>query len=242
MARGSLDFSNVVNSGISFSVAPSWEAINRPLGLLSKDLRGQCLLYNDFEDGSPSASETFTNVPVYQGIAVNNIYPGNFSYRMKTNVGANSLCALTFGLPYALADRCGHEALYYCNDSVTVIRHKLNYFSGSVVHESAVRFDTNDGKTYLLNNVGVYVDISSLVTHTFPDTHYQNIKLVVDFTTGKYLRVLINSVLYDISAYSYKQSASVVKSYLQYENRVNNFGANSAEIFVDNIIITGNEP
>jgi len=242
MSRGSADFSNVRNNGIAHSVPSASELLNRPDGIISMDVRGQCILYNDFEDGSENGAITFSATPNYFGIARNNVFPGFWSLRLSTNAGINNNVQLEHKVPYSVSDKSGLEALLYCNISNAIIKVRLHFYKDLVLHEAIVRFDTNDSKTYILNSSGTFTEITSLIDHDFPRPYYQQVKLVVDFTTGKYVRVLLNGVIFDLSSYDYRQSATIIKPAIEYKIGIENITATAADLFIDNIIVTIQEP
>lgn len=242
MSRGSADFSNVKSNGIVFSQADSWEYINRPQGLLSKDLRGQCILFNDFEDGTPNAVITRVGLSTYEGITTNNVFPGNFSFNMQPGLNINDLCSMTFGLPYLSNVKTGYEAIIFCNDTITELYFGLFSQYGNTTYQAVLQFDTVNDKVLIIQPGSIYLDITSLIPSPFPLGYYNSVKMVIDFSNNKYHRIIINGVLYDVSQYSINSFnfASDTKTY--YNFTVKGKTVNQSSAFIDNIIITTNEP
>lgn len=71
---------------------------------------------------------------------------------------------------------------------------------------------------------------------------YHNIKLVADFATNKYVRVIVDGFSYDLSAFPMRLSAAGadVRQFWQFIHTTN--GAVVATAIVDNVVFTADEP
>lgn len=71
---------------------------------------------------------------------------------------------------------------------------------------------------------------------------FHNVKVVIDATTGLYVRAIVDGVETDLSAYSLRSVTVAGDALLQPRLRFTGLDANNDECYVDNVIITVNEP
>lgn len=80
-------------------------------------------------------------------------------------------------------------------------KHYLVYFAldtGSERFDARITYDPNDGKIYLYDENGAFVNIA---TNAITSGYYCYIKLVFDLANRKYVRLYFNDQVYDLSSY-----------------------------------------
>jgi len=116
------------------------------------------------------------------------------------------------------------------------------WYDGALVHTAEVRINPETG-LLTVRIAGGWYEVGAVKFMDPPDLHlFDTVKLVVDFETGFYRRLMFNNTEYDISTIAYPQAASVAVPYLYTVFGTTNLAATGADIWVDDFILTQNEP
>lgn len=71
---------------------------------------------------------------------------------------------------------------------------------------------------------------------------FHNIKVVIDLDTGKYVRLMMDTLSWDLSAYSYLKEAQVHVPYIAAGFALTDLEGHAHTIYMDNFVYTINEP
>lgn len=101
-----------------------------------------------------------------------------------------------------------------------------------------------DGDLYYFNNAGAYTLIAPVDAYLFNlPTMFHYSKLVIDANTGLYSKFIFDNAAYDLSGIQCRQlagTAPYLYNEIQYESRT--AVANVAGVWIDNVVITADEP
>jgi len=67
-------------------------------------------------------------------------------------------------------------------------------------------------------------------------------KLVTDFENEKYVRFILNNDVYDLSSYTYEKTNDTSRPHLLVRYKLVSTGGTSTTSYVDDVILTQNEP
>jgi len=133
--------------------------------------------------------------------------------------------------PYELASYDGYyeiEAYYYSG------AHELYWGVRIYPYTSIIKY-MNESKNYV--EFEDALDLS-----TYYETFFHNIKLVVDLDTGKYVRLMIDAVEWDMTAYSCSKLASALASVCEVSFKIMDLEGHAHQCWQDDFIYTINEP
>lgn len=204
------------------------------------DWRGNILFANTFEHGlgnfnkatsGTGASVTITpDFSMFGGYAAKLIGGSNSSKRahIYTKMGRNP------------TDGYGLEVAWAVLSDYDYIEIQLIVTVGTTSHIGFIKHVRADGKLYYYGDDAAYHQFGTQTLESIFNA-FNFIKLVVDVNTSKYIRCLLNSATYDISAYALETSSigskDTVGVYVYcYSTAGNNYG-----FLVDHVILTGNE-
>jgi len=238
--RGQADFGMYAAKETVSGLADLGELAARLKSPVTFDRRGDVLWLDDFEgtEGKWILSGTGTG-KAYAHSAESARY-GLCSMKLTAGDAATNHAQMATSLPYPVLSKIGMEISFTYNAGFGEYLWTFRLYDGSDYYEGRVRFtwstlawEIDDHGTWRLLKTG------SLTQATYL---YHTIKIVLDFTTKKYVRVILNEVEYDVSAYSLATDDSIASAQLRAEIRVTNRSAENMSAYFDSFIVTQNEP
>lgn len=130
-------------------------------------------------------------------------------------------------LPLTTFDRLELNLFHYGYDD------QLN---GTIIVDSVAN------EILVVHEPGFEILIAPWYDYTALHFHYTYIKLVGDWKTGKYVRLLVNDQEYDLSAYSLISSGPSTPNYFGVNAVLTGQASPAAKMQIGHIIITANEP
>lgn len=113
-----------------------------------------------------------------------------------------------------------------------------NAYSGSIIYR-------NDGATDLLqyeDSVGVYRTLDTTLRLNAGAGMFHTFKLIIDVAQGYYDHLLLDDMSYDLSSELLYKGVSVGSGFGKVVIEVVNETANAVKVYLDDIIVTRNEP
>jgi len=212
------------------------------LGSLSlQDRRGSFVWYDDFE----AAVSKWTHQATGTGAAValstdySNLGAQSMKITTSASTAQSSLISRYFTLPPNT--RVGVECMLRPHDSKMVATIIMNGYDGDNFYDPRVRvnFDTDVVEYY--NSAGNWVEIESDLKFYDGIGTWLFIKLVFDWDTKKYVRLMVGKEEYDLSAQSIKVGDSALEPLLSLELWATPSENASHILYIDNVILTQNE-
>jgi len=207
------------------------------------DRRGNVIWYDDFE-GDTLLWEV-TGESVGSSAVLDNSWAVKGSQCAKITVGAALPRTETMfrTIPIPQFGKIGYEIALTFDPDIKYISLIYSYYDGTDVYNPYIRIDnTNDKLQYFDIDTG-YTDFDDLPTLKDDTKLFNYFKIVADLATGKYIRLIINENVWDMSAYSFDVTGSLGTAPHLYFG-VGLISDTAAVYFLraDNVIITQNEP
>lgn len=242
MAHGTPDWGLVGPKSVTYGLDDLGEAVARLGSPVIWDRRGDVILLDSFEVGLGLCSlETFN--------------PGDY-YRRTTDAtrhGAIALLLHADGLDdsYARVEwwiavpgslQIGFELSFGARDEYEALYWQLLYFDRTNLHTAEIRYiratrtlqylDSGGNYQTLVTPLDLYVQLWPV--HVF--------KLVVDFATGHYVRLIMSQYTFDMSTHALRIAGHVGYPMLDARFWIDGEANGGGEAIVDRCIITQNEP
>jgi hypothetical protein len=203
---------------------------------------GRVLYMTDAEASLGSLSAITVNlgssVTPYNGTA----FAGDRSIRLQTDGSNVDTVSVLKTIHLHPTSNLGAEWAF--STSSTGIALAFNVFcrTGSHLIQFEIVYDQASGSLYYLNGSSSLVLIATgfLISTTYKAFSF--LKLVVDPVGGKYVRLMLNQRLYDLSAILAPSSVSVSAEGIDVELSLSNGAPAVKAVFLDNFIITTDEP
>lgn len=224
------------------------------LGALSKfDRSGQVIWFDDFE-GSILKWLTAVN-SANTTISLNAARPLQGSKCMKFFTGdeAGNWGRATYYLFYPVLSKIGFEISSTYHAYIDRLLWKIILYTGSTVNYAQIEWENSSNKLYYKDKTddanlfpsGTVTELGETVDLNMSVYGYFTAKLVVDFSTGKYVRFILNNTTYDMSSlYYFTEAETATPPQMRVRVAVDGgdtAGAREATVYYDNAIVTWNE-
>ena len=202
------------------------------------DRRGDVLRWEDFESSTPHYEIDTDGTPEYgrsADVSTNN----SFSYKTYLTVG-DRVSILLQTADFS-STRFGHRVQFSSSGRHSVVTLYSMWFDGVTRTTAAIKYTLSNGMVEIRDENGNFVSIG--MAPAYRDiTNFSTLKMVADVAGGHYLRALAMGQEFDISDYGVERAPDATEKYLLTNTMVQGTVAYTDTVYLDNIIITENEP
>jgi hypothetical protein len=239
--HGQPDFGMYAKKTTTYSLSDMAELAVRLGSIDSFDRRGDVVCLDDFETAVLKWS-----VSTHDGesAGVDTTYPksGNQDCKLALVDQAGSFVIMNKGFTLLPSSRIGAEISFAVPDSNTYFYLTLYLEDGTKLHTSKIKVDFDGGTLSYYGSDGNEHIFATGLKFTSEAYAFHTIKVVVDFSTDKYVRCLYAGVEYDLSTYSLYTAGHVVAPYIYASIQLQPRVQAVAYIYIDDFILTQNEP
>lgn len=242
MSHGGPDWGTAGPLGTVYTIEDMAELAARLGSIVTFDRRGNVVCLDDFEAAIPKWSVSPWVGTEYAILDSTSVLSGSQAVRLHNPDTAFASIAISKGTSILGSKRLGYEFSFSRLSANLDLLLEIYYYTGARYLFAAAKFNNNNHKLYIYDkNVG-YKEVATL--GFLPDRSFlfSTIKLVIDFDTLKYVRVLFNINQYDISSIPLYTSGSGVAPSIIAHITLNNKNADGGDVWIDNYIVTQNEP
>lgn len=242
MAHGQADYGMYQVASTIYGMADMGEMAARLGSIDTFDRRGSCIWLDDFEDGLYKWDRVEVGGGATWDHAETCKRSGMFSAMMQPAVLAGSEVRYEHRQPYTREGGLSCEASW--SFAVDSGRIRLDWYVYHTVqsYQVGLRYDPATDTLHYLDNVGAWVVLDDSPA-LYPDFRlFHTSKLVVNTDTGKYARIMVDSVPYDLSAVSMRLLGGAASNEV-YLRLVEEGGAAPVNyVYWDDVILKQNEP
>jgi len=235
------DYSEVYKQAKVYGNIDNAEVAARLGSIDTFDRRGNLVWMDDFEKGAAKWNLAGNGLGNTQAISATRARNGQSS--MLLTCGSNGLLNAQMGkyMPLPALKTIGVEMSFSLGANVSRFSFNVWLYYNNRLYKAQLAFHVADEEIYYMNSAGANVLLDA--SHTFRETssYWTTVKLVVDWSTGRYIRAIINDATYDLSAQLMNNTALVSDRYLYVLIDGYSVAASNGTIFVDDVIITQNE-
>jgi len=206
------------------------------------DRRGNVIMLEDFEDTLMkwNSNQTMNGTRRFQTAEA--ARSGAFSVKMVTPNAADADTYLFRDLPLPIQSKIGLEFSYAMYLQIKYIIIHISFYEKTRLYRFALRYDRYNTTMAYLNSGGTYTDLVGTPSHMMLYHNWNTIKLVVDYENKKYVRALLNENSWDLKDIEPYKPAYTGTPYLYIESRITNRAIGDNYIYLDDVILTQNEP
>ena len=170
---------------------------------------------------------------------------GDFSLKCVTTAVAHEFA----GREYYISDlhdneKVGIQATFTSAETTKYsIGLDISYYDKTHLHAASIRWDKDTGNVTYVDSGGSYTTLQAVPTFHPDIVNWGTMKLVVDFSSDKYIRALVFGDEYDMSTIAYQKTAvavgykvAAIRIYLITTEAVSKTG------YFDNFVLTEDEP
>lgn len=210
--------------------------------IVSFDRRGNVIWMDDFEEAFLNWAVTAGGGGGKASLNMTASLSGSQSCLVQSGTTTEDPTKIIRGLAFPVLGRMGFEIANSYHSLINILTWRIVIYDGSTLHVAKIYWHNGLDRLYYVdheNNPQVLatgVDLSQLA-HGF-----NVVKLVCDFLTGEYVRLICNGKTIDMSGLRYYQTSLTAYSRMLVEFWVDGVTAQDAAVYVDNVIVTQNEP
>jgi hypothetical protein len=209
---------------------------------VSFDRRGDVLFWDGFEDGYGkwNLSAVGTNAAIDLSLA--SAHNGACSLRMVPGSSGLRRALAQRVLGYPVLSAFGLEASFTLHANLQYFALNIYVYTGALVWQTLGRYDHTTGEAQIYVPPADWQTIHTLTNPIVDSRGYHTWKLVGDPATGLYVRSILDDEEVDISAYGLTSPVSATSPQLLAEAGAYSIAANTATVYLDDVILTQNEP
>jgi hypothetical protein len=210
-------------------------------GLSTMDRRGNLSWCDDFE---AAAFSNWLNVPAAGGsiaLATDRSWRGNQSLKTVTAALIGSQNPIEKSFCLSVEHTIGAEFMFLITTGKPLVRFTFTGYTGDLRFSASVRYNHNTNVLEYEDSAGVWQDllIADQVTTLYETWFY--LKLVVDWATGEFKRIIFCSTEYDMTGIPMISVPDVSLKIMDVWLYSTAQTAAAATVYFDNFILTQNE-
>jgi len=242
MAHGTPDYGPTAALKTVYTALDLAELAARLGSPVTFDRRGNVIWFDDFSGSLCNWKRALYGDDSSAEITNLHSRSGAFSVECIAEATINRYAGLTNTRAVPVLSRIGFELSFSMCDNnwwlelLTVLQTPTEY------HEANVYWDESTKKLNYYGNDLLYHEFGPAIPLEYDLYAFNTLKVVVDYVNHKYVRALLNSVAVDMSTYDYRYIVAPATPYLHFSIHNRTREAAVKTMYLDDVIITQNEP
>jgi len=206
------------------------------------DRRGDVVFMDDFEGSALHWSTGGGGANNVQALSTAWARDGSQSCILTAGEGVLGQAYIYKYLGIINPGKVGLECSFTMNANTTTFVVAFLYYDGTNLHRGAVRYDNANSKWEYLDSTATYQDLLTSVVLRTTNSPFHTCKLVFDTDKDEYERFLYNNVETSMDGISIYKTADATDPLILIQLIHVSTHASVQSIYVDNVILTQNEP
>jgi len=242
MAHGHPDYGVSGPKSTTFQLTDLAELAARMGSIVTYDRRGDVLWMDDFESANLGKWDTTNMFGSSAALVTVAARSGDQSVRLQTAADAADNAQIVRYLPYPAASRFGFETHFSLGNNLAVYRIEMRLYDGVNYYRAQAYYDPQGNTLQIVSAEGNVVTVASGVDLLENQAMFHAMKLVVDLATREHVRLLLNNREYNLSGIGIQRITDTTAPHLRIEVYVESSADGNQDAYVDDVIITQNEP
>lgn len=236
------DYTTKYRMATIFGQIDSGELAARLGALSTKDRRGNLVWFDDFE-GTPENWVKSWNAGTPTIVkSTTRSHRGSQSFKIVSGAADNNWAGIEKEFPIPSTSKYGLEFYFWIADDAAQVLFYFDGFDGANMYRGVVKFLTADTSLHYLTSAAAWVELGSGYRIHADDEIWQNLKIVVDWTTKEYVRVIFNGDVFPLPGVAmYTASAATTDKHLHNLINITALEDAAKTMYVDDFIFTQNE-
>ncbi len=242
MAHGQPDFGMYAIAETIYKLTDMGELAARLGSIVTHDRRGDVVWLDDFEDNINKWIVGGTGTGWAGALSTDYAKHGAKSAKLTTGDAVNNTALLSRYFAVSALRKLGIECSFILNYDLSFGQILIQNTEAALSHQGQIRIYPSGGELKYLDGDGNWQSIATGLLPVASLNIFHVMKLVVDFELNKYVRLIFNNHEYDLAGIDLFPLNVALYPIAEVELRgVNGVAANTS-FYVDDAIITQNEP
>lgn len=206
------------------------------------DRRGNVVFIEDFNGSLARVLYGTQGAGASISISNERAQRGDFSCEMVTGDAIDDWAIVRVRLPYPVLSKMGMGIGWYHYMSLRDLNLESYLFDGTKRWDARVRWVCDTGTWEYYDYEGNWIALSPEVWYYEGETAFNSTKLVVDYVNKEYVRLIANNLSWDLTGKALYSIASATAAQLVCDVVIYTRLNLNSIIYLDNIIVTQNEP
>lgn len=205
------------------------------------DRRGNIILIDDFE--ASTLKWTPYGIAARGSVVLNTTEArnGDQSVQCVTGNVDDDEAGISKYVPYLIGSRMGLECSIFMALNMDYYIVQLHRYDGTNVYDMELKIDRTNELLQIYRHPGVYQTIKDNIILYNYNNLFHTIKIVGDFVTGKYVRLMVDDTEYDISAYNLYHTGNPIGPSVLPRIYGRTESNNARTFYIDDVIVTQTE-
>ncbi|MDY6888269.1 MAG: hypothetical protein SVV88_11620 [Pseudomonadota bacterium] len=204
--------------------------------------QGECIIIDDFES-STIKWETAT-LGASSAVARDTTYAkrGSGSISLTAGSSINDYAMITKYTPAPPTTKLGYEVNFTVSDTDTLIELMLDCYNGTNRKRAYFMYNSDDNSLAVYDHtLGMY-SIGSDVLYQQGNYYFHNLKFTIDMDDYSYHKAYMNEKVYTLSAFTLQSTTDSTRPHVRAIVQHRRQAATTGTVYVDDFILTQNEP
>lgn len=210
--------------------------------IASFDRRGNVIWLDDFESAVLHWAVTAGGGGGTAAYSTAYALLGNGSCKITSGTTTNDPTKIIRPLAFPVLSKMGFELAHSYDALINTLTWRLVIYDGTTLHVAKIYWHNGTNRFYYYDENNNAQVLATGIDLNQPAHGFNVVKLVCDFSAGKYVRLIYNATTIDMSALSFYQTASATAPRMVLEFWVDGVTGQDPTVYVDNVIVTQNEP
>lgn len=242
MAHTRPDYTTSSKMEIIYGEVDNGELAARLESIDTFDRRGSVIYLDNFENLLDKWTDLTGGVGAAVTVSTENALSGSCSAKLVTGNAIDDYAQISKLLPYPILGPMGFEAALALDGQCKHIYFTMALYDGTETYTAQIDIEPMATNLSCATPVGAYTVFDPAFTLRQTNEMFHIVKLVADFSTGKYVRFIFDNTSYDLSAYTMDHAAPAPNPSIALIIKITTNVNLSRTSYVDNIIYTQNEP
>lgn len=206
------------------------------------DRRGDVIFQCDFAEGLQGLRWYEVPPGLVHELYAGNSMKGAFSVRGVCGPAAGEVVGVTKSIPFPVASRIGLEVAHNFAITFAYFTLEIHIITAAAEVSGAVRIDRVNNRLQYDDGTPGWANFGAAPNVYLSNEILHVMKLVIDATTGQYVRMILDDIEEDLRGIPLNPVGAGGMSHVIIEVYGENVAFPAAEVFIDNVIFTQNEP
>jgi hypothetical protein len=242
MAHGYPDFGLTQGAVTTHGVRDLGELAVRLGSIVSFDRRGELVWFDDFEDTLNKWTTDFSGTGAAAAISTTRARNGAQSVKLTAGSSLSNRSRIEHKHALPVVSRLGFEFSWQMESVIDYLQAVMLVRRTPVLLQYIIRWTLNTETLAYVDSVSQLQTIVTGVSLAVADTQFHTFKLVIDEETQEFRHVIIDDVQYDLEGIPAVVSPTATQP--EWEVSISAVGTegNNDVVYVDDVILTQNEP